>query len=256
MLPRTRIVLAVAAAVLIIALGGCDLVLLYPGTWDVDQVRDPALLTVVRPGGDSYDAGEIVEIEWEGNDRLERLDIDLYLAGQYLQSIAHDVANTGRAQWQIPTEFSVDNEIFTEYAIVVSGLHPDQNTGTLRLVATSEEFTIVPAASGGLSDVTVNQRLIDVTLVDNGQEIDGDTIDLYLNGELVIAGHTLAALPGTTFALTLQEGPNLFEVVALNEGSVSPNTAQLTISNVVAGESVQQWRLLTGETGTLTITAP
>ena len=78
----------------------------------------------------------------------------------------------------------------------------------------------------------------------------------YTDGEVVIEGHILAAPPGTSFALSLQKGPNLFEVVAVNEGSISPNTAQLTISNVVVGESVQQWRLLTGETGTLTITAP
>jgi hypothetical protein len=93
-------------------------------------------------------------------------------------------------------------------------------------------------------------------MTDNGQEIDGDTVDIVLNGETVGAGHVLIAPPGTDLELTLQAGINLLEVVALNEGSISPNTAELVISHVLEGESIQEWRLVTGESGSLTITAP
>ena len=119
-----------------------------------------------------------------------------------------------------------------------------------------EDTTIAPPASGGLSDVTVSQRIITITMTDNGQEIDGDTVDIILNGAPISAAHVLVGPPGTNLELILRAGSNFLEVVALNEGAVSPNTAELIISHVLEGESIQEWRLATGESGSLTITAP
>jgi hypothetical protein len=262
MLPRATSVIAIAMIAVFLLLGGCHIVLLdsdsdYGAPDPLDNpVTDPDLLAVTSPSGQSYTAGDSLTIVWTGSDQPDYLTIDLYLAGVPHARIAENLANQGRYTWTIPADFSVNTEVFTEYQIVVSGYHPDQSTGSLLLAAFSVEFTILPNASGGLSDVTVSQRLVDVTLTDNGQEIDGDTVDLYLNGSAVALGHVLAGGAGTTFGLTLAAGENVFEVYAVNEGSVSPNTALLEISHVVQGLTTQQWRLAAGEYGRLTITAP
>ena len=158
--------------------------------------------------------------------------------------------------WSIPTDFPVDAELADEYQIVLSGYHPGVGDGTLLMVATSPAFSILPAATSGLSDVTVATASIVVTLTDNGQLIDGDTVDLILGGALQAAGHVLVGGTGTAFPLSLTSGDNLFEIRAVNEGTAPPNTALLQISDAVSGEASQQWRLATGEVGRVTITAP
>lgn len=267
MLPRTRIIVALAAIASILAVSGCEILLLSdepasgePGRGEPaeldDPIIDPELLTVAQPAGESVAAGDTLAIRWTGTDQPSVLDIDLYVAGVPDTRLAEDLANSGAFSWTIPLDFRVKADVLDEYQIVVSGFHPDQRTGALLLAAYSVEFAILPRATGGLSDVTVSRRLVDVTLTDNGQEIDGDTVDLYLNGEAVELAHVLAGGAGTTFPLTLQAGENVLEIYAVNEGTTSPNTALLEISHVSEGLTAQEWRLWTGEVGRLTITAP
>lgn len=261
MLLQMRTIIAASALALVILVGGCEIVLLdtdTTGTPDPldDPVTDPDLLAVVSPAGGSVTAGDSLTIRWEGSAQPDEIDIDLYLSGTPHTRLADSISNSGRFTWTIPTDFSVHADVFDEYQIVVSGYEPDQATGTLLLAAYSVEFAILPSASGGLSDVTVSQRLVDVTLTDNGQEIDGDTVDIFLNGAAVELGHVLSGGTGTTIPLTLQAGENVLEIYAVNEGSAPPNTALLEISHVVDGLTAQEWRLQTGEFGRLTITAP
>ena len=110
-----------------------------------------------------------------------------------------------------------------------------------------------PGDHGGLSDVTVNARRISITLTDDGSLVDGDRVDVFLNGTKVIDNHTLVGGAGTVFLLDLLPGSNTLQVTALNEGTSSPNTAQLAISNVTVGAALQSWRLLTGQSGSLVI---
>ncbi|MFP4115392.1 MAG: hypothetical protein ACOC0E_09205 [Spirochaetota bacterium] len=259
MLLRKRNLVGFATIVLVFALGGCHFAYL-PGEYDYDYDDsdgrvDPDLLAVTSPDGGVYAAGETLQIAWDGSDQPSSVDIEINLGDTLYEPIARNVRNNGGYSWTIPSDFGLETEIADEYQIVVSGYHPDQATGSLKLAAYSSGFTIVPSSSDGLTDVRVSQRLIEVTLTDNGMEIDGDTVDLYLNGELVAENHVLEAA-GTTFALTLRAGDNVFEVHAVNEGTVTPNTALLEISHVVDGPTAQEWRLYAGETGSLTITAP
>lgn len=226
------------------------------GTDPDGRTIDPDLLTVTTPAGDTFEPGDLLVVEWTGSAQPDLVTIELYLAGSLHTVLASEIANAGSFAWTIPGEFPTDNEVFTEYQVVVSGRWPAQPSGELVLAAWSVDFAIVPRASGGLSEVTVDALEISVRLVDNGQQIDGDTVDLLLNGVPVVTGHVLAADPGTTFPLTLRPGQNVFEVYAVNEGSVSPNTALLEISNVTVGLTSQEWRLAAGEYGGLTITAP
>jgi archaellum component FlaF (FlaF/FlaG flagellin family) len=257
MLSRNAIAIA-AAVTLITIVSGCHISLMPSGYHDSDDTEgttDPDLLAVVEPSGESYTAGEAMAIRWEGSEQPDEVTIDLYLSGTRQLRLAQNAPNAGSFEWLVPTDYAAATEVFDEYQIVVSGYRTQQAAGELLLVAYSERFAIVPKAAGGLSDVTVSRSDITVRLTDNGQEIDGDTVDLYLNGTAIALGHVLVG-GGTTFPLELRAGDNVLEVYAVNEGSVSPNTALLDISDVTEGVSSQEWRLAAGETGRLTITSP
>jgi len=61
-------------------------------------------------------------------------------------------------------------------------------------------------------------------------EPDGDVVRIWLNGEAVIDAMTLES-GYREINLNLREGQNLLVIEALNEGIVSPNTAQFSIFN-------------------------
>ncbi|MBI9106868.1 MAG: hypothetical protein JEZ04_08985 [Spirochaetales bacterium] len=151
--------------------------------------------------------------------------------------------------WIIPEDFPPGES----YRILVRGKYYKNDSG---IFGFSEEFAILTDFVSGLSDITVSSRIIEITLTDNGSVIDDDTISISLNGSVLDAKHILAGSPGTSLTLYLQEGTNTLSITAVNEGSVSPNTAEITFTDVTEGEVVQEWRLLEGETGTLSISAP
>lgn len=59
---------------------------------------------------------------------------------------------------------------------------------------------------------------------------DGDVVRIWLNGEIVINAITLEG-SYREIQLDLRDGQNLLVIEALNEGSISPNTAQFSIFN-------------------------
>lgn len=61
-------------------------------------------------------------------------------------------------------------------------------------------------------------------------EPDGDVVRIWLNGEIVINAITLES-GYREIKLDLRNGQNLLVIEALNEGTVSPNTAQFSIFN-------------------------
>ncbi len=110
--------------------------------------------------------------------------------------------------------------------------------------------------SGGLEDIRVSQRNIALDLKDNGNVVDGDRIQVSLNGEIALEDYTLTG-EGTIMSVDLKRGSNQVVILALNEGYSSPNTVEVAISHVVEGPSVQvSDGLLTGESAEFTIRAP
>ena len=72
------------------------------------------------------------------------------------------------------------------------------------------------------------EKLI-VEVWDNSS-IDGDSISVYFNGEPILLSHGLTAQK-ERIELTLKPGENTLLVEALNEGSISPNTAAFMLRN-------------------------
>lgn len=118
--------------------------------------------------------------------------------------------------------------------------------------STAVSFAVV--SSQALADVDVNSGSVSIYVWDYSL-VDGDRVDVYVNDVKVLSNISLtASYQGKTVAL--KNGRNLVKIAALNEGSSSPNTAAIYISNVTRGPSSQSWSLHTGGQATLSINAP
>jgi archaellum component FlaF (FlaF/FlaG flagellin family) len=160
-------------------------------------------------------------------------------------------ADAGAYAWTVPSDIELhDADYFQAKLTIVDGAIQT----TILAERYSPPFQVVRRGNG-LTDVTVNARHISITLTDDGSLVDGDRVDVFLNGAKVIDNHTLVGSAGTVFSLDLLSGSNELRVMALNEGTSSPNTAQLRLSDVTVGAAVQSWRLLAGESGSLLIYA-
>lgn len=112
-------------------------------------------------------------------------------------------------------------------------------------------------STGGFSDIGISGFNLAYVLRDFGIQ-DGDLIDV----EISQFGRTIGTLrshflttAGDSFNVNLRPGVASMVVTALNEGSASPNTAAVTINNVVRGDGAQTYNLNTGQTATLRIEA-
>ncbi len=112
-------------------------------------------------------------------------------------------------------------------------------------------------STGGFSDIGISGFNLSYMLRDFGIQ-DGDLIDVEITqfGRTIggLEGHFLTTA-GDSFNVNLRPGVASVVVTALNEGSASPNTAEVTIDNVVRGEGRQTYDLNTGQTATLRIEA-
>lgn len=110
-------------------------------------------------------------------------------------------------------------------------------------------------STGGLSDIGISGFRLGYALRDFGL-VDGDRI----NVEVLQYGRTIFkqenfTLRGTAdnFNVNVRGGVAQMVITALNEGTASPNTAEVVIDNVVRGEAVQNYNLNTGQTAVLRI---
>lgn len=105
----------------------------------------------------------------------------------------------------------------------------------------SEEF----AKDQLLGEMTTGSTILSIKYRDH-EYVDGDKIRVFVNGDIVQSGvYLTGAFSG--FILTLEEGENMIEFEALNQGSSGPNTAELHVYDengfIV---SAKEWNLLTG----------
>ncbi|PTX43119.1 hypothetical protein C8P64_1645 [Christiangramia gaetbulicola] len=96
-----------------------------------------------------------------------------------------------------------------------------------------------------LGNVVTKGRFVEVYCRDH-QYIDGDKVQIIVNGELVAASVSLHA-GFQPILVTLQDGFNSIQFVALNQGSSGPNTAELRVLSEKGEQiAVKEWNLLTG----------
>ncbi len=111
-------------------------------------------------------------------------------------------------------------------------------------------------SSGGFSDIGISGLDLSYLLRDHALE-DGDIIRVRITqfGHVIYEGTVNLTNAGEVFGMLLGRGVASLEIFAVNEGSARPNTAQITVDNVVRGEDTQTYSLATGETATLRIEA-
>ncbi len=136
------------------------------------------------------------------------------------------------------------------------GSHHSHNSGTSHTHTDNGHSGSSTTNTGthGLSDVSVSTRHVTLEVWDNG-DIDGDQIDLIVNGQAVLSDYVLSATHHRV-PVDLNSGNNVIMIHADNMGRLGKNTAALQISNVTRGMSSQSWELDTGQTARMTISAP
>lgn len=103
-----------------------------------------------------------------------------------------------------------------------------------------------------LGDVKTSGGFVQIKYRDH-EFVDGDRIRVLVNDDVVQSDISLGGAFGG-FTLTLVEGYNRIEFLALNQGSSGPNTAELHVYND-KGQliSAAEWNLLTGNKATVVV---
>jgi hypothetical protein len=109
-------------------------------------------------------------------------------------------------------------------------------------------------SSGGFSDIGISGFQLGYLLRDHALE-DGDIVDIQIVqfGRVLYQGRITLTNGGQPFDLAIGRGVASLQIYAVNEGFSSPNTAQISVQNVVRGQGTQTYSLNTGETATLRI---
>ncbi len=111
-------------------------------------------------------------------------------------------------------------------------------------------------STGGFSDIGISGLDLSYLLRDHALE-DGDIVQIRISqfGKVIYEGTVNLTNAGQVFGMLLGKGVASLEIYAVNEGSASPNTAQITVDKVVRGQATQTYSLNTGQTATLRIEA-
>ena len=72
-------------------------------------------------------------------------------------------------------------------------------------------------------------KQVKIDIWDAGKE-DGDIINLYHNDKLLLSNFTISNVK-KSILIELEEGDNIFKIVAVNEGDIQPNTSQISLED-------------------------
>jgi len=201
--------------------------------------------------GPAIYTGSLLSFKWADAAAANFVRLDLFRNGNFETMFLNYAPNAGSYTWSIPVALNLsDADMFSAKLTVYDNVvNP-----TIIAQLYSANFQIKQNASNnsGLSDVVVNAASINLTMTDNGALVDGDMVSVGVNGATIVPSLTLTG-GGTIVPVSLTAGLNTLSITALNEGSSPPNTAELQISNVTSGSATQDWRLLSGQVGTLKI---
>ena len=103
-----------------------------------------------------------------------------------------------------------------------------------------------------LGEFSVKSNLVKVMCRDH-QEPDGDVVSILVNNVVVVPSVYLES-GYKTFYLTLKEGNNYIDFVALNQGASGPNTAAFVVFDEFGSKvTSSQWNLNTGVKASLVL---
>lgn len=133
------------------------------------------------------------------------------------------------------------NLINTDKATVILKKWDEQDKfhDNSKKIARENKGKLVTLSNEKGKSLSITGNTVKLTLWDNGQ-IDGDKIAILLNGKYILEDYTLTA---TTKVLEIALSGNAVDtlkIIALNEGSIPPNTAAIKIES-----AVEQYPILT-----------
>lgn len=103
-----------------------------------------------------------------------------------------------------------------------------------------------------LGDFSTDGRFVEVYCRDH-EYVDGDMVRVIVNGRVVQPSLTLGS-GYSPVLVSLEEGPNTIEFVALNQGTSGPNTAELRVlaenGSII---TTNRWNLLTGAKASIVV---
>ncbi len=99
------------------------------------------------------------------------------------------------------------------------------------LGSTLTEVDILPETTSTdfTDEINVSSQKVKIKIWDMAKE-DGDLVEVLLNGKSIIKEQAVLK-DGHDFEVDLKSGVNIFEIKALNEGNISPNTAAILIKD-------------------------
>ena len=117
-------------------------------------------------------------------------------------------------------------------------------------------LALFPTSTGGFVDITVAQNAAIIFRIFDAEIEDGDRLRVTVFGvgvpQTVVAGNLTITNAGQVFNEQVLTTPIAVEIVALNEGSLSPNTGGIDIqSPVQSGPTSQTYNLSTGQNGVI-----
>jgi hypothetical protein len=127
----------------------------------------------------------------------------------------------------------------------------DDGVSTLTGETLAQQLCKIFTTDQSIGGLLTSATSVQLHVVDTGVE-DGDEVELKHNGNIVFSGVVTTA--GNTYPVDLAPGLNHFEFKALNEGSLPPNTAQVSVLGVNdANFGNTSFNLSTGQVATLDI---
>ncbi|MFQ3576121.1 MAG: hypothetical protein SNJ77_06760 [Cytophagales bacterium] len=143
---------------------------------------------------------------------------DNYLELRFIYTLASqiDANNLKNIEIELFTSNAIDNESNKLNFTIPVDCRRNLNNGG------GNNYTVV-------RNVNVNSQFVNIILRDYGQE-DGDIVNVYLNGNLELS-NVLITNAGRSFNIVVNPGINDLVLIAVNEGSIPPNTCELIVNN-------------------------
>ena len=124
------------------------------------------------------------------------------------------------------------------YKVIMKEInHEDDNSITTADPKNNVKDKPVKIADEKGKQFLITGRAVKFTIWDNGQ-VDGDKISIQLNGKYILQDYTITAVTKVMDITLSDNAVDTVRIIALNEGTLPPNTAAIKIETAVEQYSV------------------